>query len=659
MSANRERYLGFSNKPSDLEFFLSFIKNSPSRTNMPFFSFYYYLYIRRYLPEEFTKSFEIDHQLSISPESEQYSYDDFVHMSHKDISALIKQHEPTSEIGADLEKRISTLYIDIKSKQQIPAKTTLKDMLIKSGADESVATPEYIANYRGMMAPVMRIEIEKELGIKLSEYHIRTQLALLNFLSRASRVDVRQVKTLIESGESDHERKSIAECLLILEKGDPYLALEYVNGLLDDKELGMPIIEKFNELVISVNDVENILQVQFHVSPTSKGVAQISKTITERAVALLSRYYSDFWTQGKHAEIAYGSEMLLDIYDEEFGHLTGGYDERDREQGSRLQDFKKSREALQQKILADLETINSGTLLLLSSLKALHDEGHAIDLDEIQNITFGIEQPEGLTLDDKATLRHTYSENYATKPELRDKLLADFNKVLDGEGTDILYVIRHKADDGTNPIRASYRLELADDGHLYFAAFNVDPTYRGSALGEMMLEQSLDKVADQNIIEADCDQSTVVANNYIERGFVGVKHSPDYYGIGVINIFRNDSLRNDYFHAPRMSKDEIINKARTGESIFGQEMIIATQDVSHIDSLPFNLLDGESQEYRYVLTRYFRSKDVDGKESIYSVFEKISEEKLQKFITPNTTQAPQTPVSDETPLPSEEEQIAA
>lgn len=284
----------------------------------------------------------------------------------------------------------------------------------------------------------------------------------------------------------------------------------------------------------------------------------------------------------------------------------------------------------QVKVLNDeLKSIDVELYLFVSAFKILKDSGYQISLEDIKGVESKSFSSEQLLDVNKEQMRRIYEVNYAKTPNLQKNLLSSFDKALSSsDSNQSFFVFKHEGD-----VRGFYRLEETSPGHLYFGAFNVDPTYRGSRFGEAILTESLSKSASGSVVEGDCDREAPISSFYIENGFVGTGVS-QFEEAAAMHIVKNKTAHDTLFNTTALSREQIILQSAVGEKREDRGIVFAAYPTSQIKSLPFELLNEVGGDgSRYVLTRYLREKN-EASEVVYTAFEKISGEDFEKLMTP-------------------------
>ena len=86
-----------------------------------------------------------------------------------------------------------------------------------------------------------------------------------------------------------------------------------------------------------------------------------------------------------------------------------------------------------------------------------------------------------------------------------------------------------------------------EPGVVEFASFNTDPDYQNAAIGRAMMHKTLDAQARGNIITAETDPSSPIAQYYVNQtGFI-ITGAEEYKGTGifVLSIERDDRVTYD------------------------------------------------------------------------------------------------------------------
>ncbi len=433
-------------------------------------------------------------------------------------------------------------------------------------------TSEQIYNFEYLSKLETRKKIEDDFGIDLSEYDFWTQRVFLEFLETRDIENVEKLQVFV--------RKFGGVGL------KTFLSLEYGRELGDDiivlgeklpKAEASRLFEKYGELVDAAEQAESYTG-QFADTQSSEMAADVRENLLRK-----------------------GRELLVSFATKVKSAKKGKYD--------------RAVEDLEQELML----LRGDAALFAATFKELSKRGEQLNLAEVKDVEFaqGI-SPESFSEVDKERMKELYKINYATYPEFQKMLLESFERVLK-EPTNRFYVLRYKGE-----IEGFYRLGIAAEDRVYFGAFNMNPKYAGSGLGEALMQQSLDVRARDSVIEASCTATLPIASNYIERGFIGTKaeQNKEVYSMDIV---RNDSKK-EMFHSKEISDEEIMRTCESGSSFVCTKVPLTTLAPEH-----FARLNEQAGDSRFVLTRYIRDKQT---QSAYLVFEKTNTEAIEAFSSP-------------------------
>lgn len=437
------------------------------------------------------------------------------------------------------------------------------------------------------MSARMRLFLEDYFSINLSDFYLNTQAQFLNFISDKQEEYILSVRDFINKGNDDESKKARLATFLSLDYGQEFGDKILLIGEKLPRESAQPIFQKYSELADASEKVSEYIKDTFGENKECK--PELVNAIRE---ALLKK----------------GKDLLVNFADE--------IEVKDKESISNKE------------IIEKLKNIKTDTLLFLYSFKTMKRSGTYFNIENIKDLGFASENALEISESDKKRMGEIYNLNYIKYPELRNFLAEKFKDSAYNENN-IFHILRHK-----DEIRGFYRIEERGKDDLYFGAFNIDQEYKGSALGEAMLEQSLDYYGKSELytIEADSAQSEPITSNYIERGFIAVKQY-QLKEIGVLNIFWNEEMNHLLFKSKRFSNKEIIQMAKIGENTeyYNGNIIVSAQPVSEIGALSFDMINKKEADKQYVATRCLREKNPEGENIVYIVFEKISEEHLKMY----------------------------
>ncbi len=158
-----------------------------------------------------------------------------------------------------------------------------------------------------------------------------------------------------------------------------------------------------------------------------------------------------------------------------------------------------------------------------------------------------------------------------------------------------------------------------DEGeYFYVGSFNVDAGYRGSAIGEVMMQESFDRKAKEKPLQGITDPKKIICSKYVEDGkFIvdEILRTPVNEKILTeVNILRDDNINQTYeyragqrlmdlnlVYAQQHSADV---KKRRSEKLRNRESFLLKFDKKTEMNKFENLAERLIEEYGYVITRY-------------------------------------------------------
>ena len=212
-----------------------------------------------------------------------------------------------------------------------------------------------------------------------------------------------------------------------------------------------------------------------------------------------------------------------------------------------------------------------------------------------------------------------YRDNYKDSP-LQNKLVKGFLDILknNNEQTN-LYVL--KKDD--KPI-AFCRFDKTGEHQEYFGSLNVQTILRGSKIGTAFIEETLNKEAIENDIDAHSDPNAEVSSFYIEKAkFVVdfVQENYDDTGVDILHIVRNRDQKS--FSSRAYSEEGLVteyNNNFLGNRYSEEDKFIVLKFRIKSPELVATLKEMVNDQ-KYFMTRYFFVEE-DDQNYAYCVFEK-------------------------------------
>lgn len=171
--------------------------------------------------------------------------------------------------------------------------------------------------------------------------------------------------------------------------------------------------------------------------------------------------------------------------------------------------------------------------IISTTIQSLQNERVEFGLDDIKDLDY--ENLGATELSEREIFRmiEIYKENYkGFGTEITQQLIDKFKENLYQKGSSF-NILRYQGN-----IIGFFKIDDIDNNKVHVSAFNVDSAYRGVKIGETMLQESIDNLAKEKIIFAECNYDLPIANNYISRGFIGVE-SGVLGEVRTMNIIQN------------------------------------------------------------------------------------------------------------------------
>ncbi len=275
-----------------------------------------------------------------------------------------------------------------------------------------------------------------------------------------------------------------------------------------------------------------------------------------------------------------------------------------------------------------LDRMREDMVIFSSIFKTLFKGKEAVDFSEIrgldlERITLRDLQGAGAAgVETMEEMARVHAVNREDQGEAGEASAEKFRKFLRSGADSQFYILRKNG-----KLAAFIRFDaLADKpGRKYAAALNVDPAYRGSAIGQAMYFTIFEEEAKKAVLEFVVYPANEVGTMYVESGSIltGVDKSGHYF-TGERNIARRSNLRGA--EMDRQELEGIFSRQRE-ENILallkrGEEAVVRCFDMSvenevrqAMDTMALCVRNG------YVCSRYFYA-DPKNKNIRYFVFER-------------------------------------
>lgn len=185
----------------------------------------------------------------------------------------------------------------------------------------------------------------------------------------------------------------------------------------------------------------------------------------------------------------------------------------------------KGGEADKDKLFNELENIEKDSFLAASVFKAMDKK--EIKFDDLKGAVFENKTADSISDEEKSQMMKIYAKNFEHNKELQKSVLENFENILKNQKDKTVFYMFKKDD----KIVAFNRFDEKGGGRKYFGSYNVIDdmgAMRGSGIGKALIDVSLEKEAENNVIEADCDPGAIISTRYIgpRCGFVVKKLFP-------------------------------------------------------------------------------------------------------------------------------------
>jgi GNAT superfamily N-acetyltransferase len=253
-------------------------------------------------------------------------------------------------------------------------------------------------------------------------------------------------------------------------------------------------------------------------------------------------------------------------------------------------------------IISELNNLKTDNIVFLSIFQSLHDTKN-IKFEDLKDFEFSNHWL--VTEKEETEITEIINKNYKNAPkELRETVLNSFLSSINGiqgyyDNIDI-YQLKYK-DKIVACCKLDYQYPGEDFGKkVYFGSFNVDPDFANGEIGSAMLERTVDEVANNHIIEADCNALSKIGAKYIESGFVA-EDFYDFHGWPSFKIIRDD-VNNNKIIGKNISREEILSHLSIGfiEHEGKKSEIISAERPQDFTSI-FSNLKTENK----IVSRYF------------------------------------------------------
>lgn len=481
-------------------------------------------------------------------------------------------------------------------KKKFPDSILLQDYIESQAVllDNNVNKEEYYRDFLFLSSPLTRNLLKKELHVRLEEVPVKTQFFLLNFLKNKNNKGVESVKKF---------------CANFGEEGlDSFLSLE-MGAELGDK-------------ILNIGD-------NLDPSTAKKVFAKVSEL-----TSLIEKNDDELRDTFGVAEPFDCRELRLELLKKTTKIIQNFSDSIDRAGASNNKiDV----------LLLELERTKGELIILTTILKKAKIEGQDIKFNLIKDINLEINKPgEEISDSDKQQIIDIARANWQEQnPAITETVIKGLQDSLQNTKNQKCYTLKYK-----NEVIGFIRFEPTIDNKLYVGSLNIVKDLRGLNVGNNLMDASIAREAEINVLAATASPRISAGCNYIDKlGFVATGIISNYHQTGepLFTIELNKARNSQFVYKKDDIKLEQIKRRvqdyNNIDRLLGRETIILRFDIDKefdqyqkvLNKLLTKMndvgypIDSQSGKDKYIVTRYFPDQEQSEKGNVrYLVFEKIN-----------------------------------
>jgi len=408
-------------------------------------------------------------------------------------------------------------------------------------------------------------EIEQDYGFSVRELSTREQVWFMASLREYSPEDEKQIMAFTQQFGIDGAR-----AFLSCEYGDGFRKTVLEIGEKFDEETAKKIFSQYGELVITAQSSADELSDSFFEGDSKKPVdqTQIESDLLKRAKDFLE-----------------GIPTMDDP----------------KEIEQRLQQF------------------NSDIVVFSSIFRSLYKgKGGQVDFKEMKQTEFGSYIPSEIDPKDKQGMLDLQAENWSKqKPEIVDFVTKGLSVKLNSNNKDSKFFMMKRGQDIMAFIRYDERPDLEPNATIALS-LNVRSGAKGSAMGDVMLEQSLQREAKDRTVYGNVFPQLIAGTAYVEK-----------YGLLISDVVELTNDEGETEHQFLLKRNDQANQQYQARQV-GVEQSDLIKGHEGLKARQFNVFDQvgvdeflevvrQEKKQGQIVTRYFAdSKD---KNIRYAVFE--------------------------------------
>ncbi len=472
----------------------------------------------------------------------------------------------------------------------------LRDILAESHVQWEALTQEeqgnLVDNYRVLIGPAFRFEVEEKFKIQLKDFDIRTQVQFLNFVSSRNEEEIEKIVNFTNSDEDREIVTMKLKAFLALEVKDAEGTKILQVGEKLSREKAKIFFQKISELANLAAKERAEIQELLLKEKREQEIPKIQRELLVRAYALVEKFSAQLSQE-------------------------------------------QSGEQKVENLLSDLEKSKTEIILLAAALKS------GATLEQLKD--WEILVKENPDEDEQQEMFEIAERNWDQIKNIKDVVVDGLRGIFSDGAKRKWYLAKFQ-----KKVASSMAFRQMETGRVYASSFNVDFDARGLGIGDKMMEIAIVEEAKENVIEATVSPRIPAGTAYVERvGFIinGIISNYRDTGEPLFSIELDNKQNLNYQYRNEGKEVEIGEEAIKGKvseqveakQLIGTESFVLKFDMENdfekMKATMEKLLvakdnDGkyvsaELAENKYIITRYFRDKSEKEKDMRYFVFEKI------------------------------------
>ncbi len=264
-------------------------------------------------------------------------------------------------------------------------------------------------------------------------------------------------------------------------------------------------------------------------------------------------------------------------------------------------------------LMLELEKIKTDTIFFTSVFKNFAKNNPEASFEDFKGLSLETTNGPDFKEEDILKMISIAQKNYQEDEAMQKLVVESLQEGLQKEAAEF-FVLRRDGE-----IMAFDRFD--DEGeYFYVGSFNVDASYRGSAIGEVMMQESFDRKAKEKPLQGITDPKKIICSKYVEEeGFIinGILHTQfDGKELLEVEILRDDQKNKNYIYRSHdklsdlfiayqdQQKEFTVGASRRSQTLNEKRPFLMSFDQKEELEKFTNLADKLIGGYGYVITRY-------------------------------------------------------